>query len=91
MTRFLSPNEVAKRLNIKPQSLRLRRMRGFGPPYIRLSDSPTARVAYPEDDLEAWLASRPRYSGTCEEKAARRSLQRGEEAEASDGSAPPRS
>ncbi len=77
MTRFLSPNEVARRLNIKPQSLRLRRMRGSGPPYVRLSDSPTARVAYPEDDLEAWLASRPRFTGTSDEKVRLNQLRAG--------------
>jgi predicted DNA-binding transcriptional regulator AlpA len=68
--KLLMGEQVAAILGIKAQSLRLRRMRGQGPPYIRLGDGPTSRVAYPAEDLEAWLASRPRYAGTCEEKAA---------------------
>lgn len=75
-TKLLSPAAVADLLGIKPQSLRLRRMRGQGPPFIRLSDSPTARVAYPVADLEAWLANRPRFIGTMEEKVARREQER---------------
>ena len=70
MTKLLSGEQVASILGIKPQSLRLRRMRGQGPPFVRLSDSPNARVVYREDDLHAWLEARPRYLGTCEEKAA---------------------
>jgi hypothetical protein len=52
---LLSPQAVADLLGIRPQSLRVRRMRSQGPPFIRLGNS---------------LASRPRYTGTCEEKAA---------------------
>jgi hypothetical protein len=70
MTKLLTSEQVAAILGLRPQSLRVRRMRGQGPPFVRMSDSPTARVAYREDDLHAWLDSRPRYLGTCEEKAA---------------------
>jgi hypothetical protein len=68
--RLLSPAHIANVLGIKPQSLRLRRMNGLGPPYIRLSDSPTARCFYPEAEFLAWLASRPRRMSTGEEKQA---------------------
>jgi hypothetical protein len=66
--RLLSPAHVAQRLGIKPQSLRLRRMKGQGPPFVRLSDSPTARAFYPEDAFNAWLEARPLRMGTAEEK-----------------------
>lgn len=69
---LLTSEQVASRLGIKPQSLRIRRMRGQGPPFVRLSDSPTARAFYRASELESWLASRPSFSGTCEEKAALR-------------------
>jgi hypothetical protein len=66
--KLLSPAHVAEALGIKPQSLRLRRMRGLGPPFIRLSDSPTARAYYPEAEFLAWIAARPRRLSTAEEK-----------------------
>lgn len=66
--KLLTPAYVAAELGIKPQSLRLRRMKGLGPPFIRLDDSPTARAYYPEDEFLAWLASRPRRISTADEK-----------------------
>jgi hypothetical protein len=45
-------------------------MKGLGPPFIRLCDSPTARAYYPEEDFQAWLAARPRRTSTAEEKQA---------------------
>jgi hypothetical protein len=71
MMKLLTGEQVAQILGIKPQSLRIRRMRGQGPPFIRLSSAPSARVFYREDDLHAWLDARPRYLGTGEERAAR--------------------
>jgi hypothetical protein len=70
-SKLLTSDEAASRLGILPQSLRIRRLRGGGPPYIRLSDSAVARVFYPLDEFEAWLAARPRYVSTAEEKASR--------------------
>jgi len=43
-------------------------MRGDGPPFIRLSDSPSARGYYPEAEFLAWLVARPRRVSTAEEK-----------------------
>jgi hypothetical protein len=68
--KLLSPAHVAEALGIKPQSLRLRRMKGQGPPFIRLSDSPTGRAYYRESEFNAWLAARPSRMGTAEEKQA---------------------
>jgi hypothetical protein len=39
-------------------------MRGDGPPFIRLNDSLTARVYYPEAEFLAWLAARLRRIST---------------------------
>ena len=44
-------------------------MRGIGPPFFRMTDSPNARVYYRLEDVEQWLASRPSYRSTAEEKA----------------------
>ena len=66
--KLLTPAHVAEVLHIKPQSLRLKRMRGNGPPFIRLSDSPASRAYYPEAEFIAWLAARPRRLSTAEER-----------------------
>jgi hypothetical protein len=67
--RLLTNEQVAILLNIVPQSLRIKRMRGGGPPYVRLS-GPSSKALYPEADLHQWLASRPRFVSTATEKAA---------------------
>ena len=67
--KLLTPAHVAAELHIKPQTLRLRRMRGDGPPFIRLSGSLTARVYYVEAEFLAWLAARPRRVSTAEKRA----------------------
>ncbi len=69
-SKLLTTEEAARRLGILPQSLRLRRLRGGGPPFIRLSDKQTARAFYPVESFEAWLAARPRFASTGEERAA---------------------
>ena len=68
--KLLTPTAVAHLLGIRMQSLRVRRMRGQGPPYIRLGSGLNSRVAYPEEDFLQWLAARPRYLGTMQEKVA---------------------
>jgi hypothetical protein len=65
--KLLTPAYVAAELHIKPQTLRIKRMRGDEPPFIRLSDSPTSRVFYPEAEFVAWLATRLRRISTAEE------------------------
>lgn len=58
--RLLITSVVAERLGLAEQTLRTWRMRGEGPPWIRLSDSPSGAVRYPEDGLHEWLESRER-------------------------------
>jgi hypothetical protein len=47
----------------------LKRFNGQGPPYFRWA-GPTSRVAYRAADVDAWIAARPTYGGTHEERAA---------------------
>lgn len=62
------PNKIAaKQIGVQPHTLRVWRMRGFGPPYVRLG-GPRGRVVYSEQDIETWLAAR-RFRSTSEESA----------------------
>ena len=67
---LLSTAQAAAYLGRRPQTLRKWRLTGEGPPYIRLGDSPQARVAYRRKDLEAWLEERT-WRSTAEETVAR--------------------
>lgn len=61
--RLLSTGETAEALGLKPQTLRVWRIRGGGPRFIRLSAS---RVAYDSRDLDEWVRSRA-FASTSEE------------------------
>ena len=65
-TQLLSSVQTAQLLGVKPQTLRLWRLQGKGPRYIRLGDSPKAKVGYSESDILDWLNAR-RFSSTSEE------------------------
>src|SRR5664280_938162 len=67
---LLTSPQASARLGLRKQSLRARRFHGNSPPFIRLSNSPTAPVFYSEVELLAWIASKPRFTGTSEERAA---------------------
>lgn len=71
VSELLTTEQVAAILGMKPQSLRIRRLRGAGPPFVRLTDSPTAHAFYRRTELNAWLEALPSYRGTGEEVAAR--------------------
>ncbi len=60
--------EAARMLLCKPQTLRVRRLKGGKGciPYVRLGESRKARVAYRLSDLKAYLAARV-YTNTAEE------------------------
>ncbi len=58
--------EAAALIGVRPQTLRIWRMKGCGPAYVRLGDTPGARVAYRLSDLKAWLDSRS-FGSTAEE------------------------
>jgi hypothetical protein len=60
------PKRVAKRLECSERTLERHRAVGDGPPYIKLG----ALIRYPDDELEAWIRSRMRFSTSEAEKAA---------------------
>jgi predicted DNA-binding transcriptional regulator AlpA len=62
---LLSPREVAQRLKLAPSTIAKLRLRGGGPPYIKLG----AAVRYPEDSLTLWIASQRRRDSTAQENA----------------------
>jgi len=56
---LLTENEVAARLGLSPATLRNWRVKGLGPPFVRLS--PRA-VRYEAEVVDEWIASRARRS-----------------------------
>ena len=56
--RLLTPKEAAQFLRLSLSWLAKARMRGDGPPYVKLGGS----VRYRESDLVQWLKSRARLS-----------------------------
>lgn len=68
--KIYTTEEAAKILHRRPQTLRLWRVRGGGPPYTRYSGNPGhGPVGYPEDLLLDWLNSRT-YRSTSDEAQA---------------------
>jgi len=63
---FLSNAQAALLLGISPQTLRVWRWRGVGPPYTRLGDTRRARVRFRKAEVENWLFQR-RAVNTSEE------------------------
>lgn len=61
---------AAAYLGLRPQTLRAYRLRGCGPPYVRLSGL-NGRVAYRLADLDAWIALHT-FTSTSAESVARR-------------------
>ncbi|MEW6364437.1 MAG: helix-turn-helix domain-containing protein [Acidobacteriota bacterium] len=72
--RLLRTNEVAERLGLRAQTLRLWRMRGIGPPWIRFSGGAGAAL-YREDEFVRWLRMHSRGSGGDRRPRRRRSTQ----------------
>jgi len=68
-SRFLTTAEAAERLRTASQTLRLWRLRGSGPKYIKPSRS---RVLYAEEEIERFLEART-YQSTSEETVRRAS------------------
>lgn len=67
MPTLLDPTAAAERLNLSTVTLARWRMRGGGPAFVKLG----ARVMYPLDELEAWVARQLRTS-TSDDGAPRR-------------------
>lgn len=56
---MLDTREAAARLHLSPRTLEGLRVRGEGPPFIKLG---ARSVRYAKGDLEEWIASRRRRS-----------------------------
>jgi len=65
-TPFLDTERAAARLCLSPSSLERMRVRGDGPPFIKIS---AKRVVYARDDLDAWAMGR-RFTSTSQYEAA---------------------
>ena len=65
MKALLTSPQTAEALGVKIQTLRVWRMRGCGPRYIRFG-GPRGRVVYDADDLTIWLEER-KAASTSEE------------------------
>jgi len=66
---LLTTREAARFLGLTPKTLTKWRWLGSGPKYIRLGDSPGARVAYRVEDLEVWIEERA-YANSAAEATA---------------------
>ncbi len=60
MITLLDTNQAALRLGLARATLAKYRVVGGGPPFVKLG----AKVLYPEPDLAAWLAAKPRQFST---------------------------
>lgn len=52
---LLTTAEAAKELGLSPRTLEGMRVRGSGPPYIKLGPGTRSRVAYRAEDIQLWL------------------------------------
>ena len=60
MSKLLDPDAVAERVGLSRSTLAKIRVRGGGPPFVKIG----AKVLYPDAELEAWLEAQPRHSST---------------------------
>jgi hypothetical protein len=67
MTTLLDPKAAAERLGLAVATLARWRVSGDGPPFKKLG----ARVVYPANELEVWLAAQPLQRSTAEGRARR--------------------
>ena len=55
---LLDNEQTAAILGIKPNTLEIWRIKGKGPSFVKLGDTPQAPVRYFRSDVTEWLASR---------------------------------
>jgi predicted DNA-binding transcriptional regulator AlpA len=65
MAKLLSTIQAAERLGIARATLAKLRVHGGGPPWVKLS----TKVLYDEQDLDQWIASRPRHLSARESRS----------------------
>lgn len=59
---LLTTREAADYLRLSAPTLERLRCTGEGPPFIKLGPGRTSRVMYDKRNVDAWLASKRRYS-----------------------------
>ncbi len=64
----ISTSQLAAMLGVKPGTVRMWRVKGGGPKYVRIAKN---RAVYRIADVEAWEAERS-FANTSEETAARK-------------------
>jgi len=65
MNQLKSTSQAAATLGLKEQTLRIWRLKGIGPKYVRFG-GPKGRVGYREEDIEEWLRANT-FQSTSEE------------------------
>ena len=53
--RHLTAEQLAERLQCRPQTLAEWRCKGVGPKFVKFGVSKQARVRYRESDVDAWI------------------------------------
>lgn len=64
--RFLTTVTLAKKLGLRPQTIRKWRVLGCGPPYLRLGTGLRSRALYNIESVEKWLNERSFQSTAAE-------------------------
>lgn len=59
---MLTTDQLAERWKLTPDHLEVRRMRGEGPPWVKLGDDARAPVRYRLEDIIAYESSKKRTS-----------------------------
>jgi len=62
---LLNTDELCSWLGMSRVWAEIGRIRGYGPPYLKLGDGPRARIRYRRGDVEEWLRQRT-YGSTAE-------------------------
>ncbi len=63
---LVSSVKTAKMLGIRPQTLRIWRQRGKGPPFVRMGENLRCPAAYRLSDVEEWIQKHS-YISTAQE------------------------
>jgi predicted site-specific integrase-resolvase len=53
--RWLTSDEVAQLLRVRPATMAQWRWRGRGPAFVKLADGPAGKVRYERREVERWM------------------------------------
>lgn len=70
--KVLNNDEAAARIGVSPNTLKLWRHQGKGPPFIKFGTSKQSGVGYDPADIDAWKAARKFASTSAYSDAAQR-------------------